>query len=157
MLYNELYLADTAAGAIAETFGSRDVWQDSLFDHRHGRFAIATFELDSPEICDLDDANVLTTLNLRPSRVVTRQRAITQAWSAEIFNVGGYDGISWWSYYDADWTSYGIWNSFEAASCKYTRVERFGSRRDKRREHDHSTHHLKVGLLPEWIGYRVRR
>jgi hypothetical protein len=140
MLYNELYLADTAAGAIAETFGSRDVWQDSLFDHRHGRFAIATFELDSPEICDLDDANVLTTLNLRPSRVVTRQRAITQAWSAEIFNVGGYDGISWWSYYDADWTSYG-----------------FGSRRDKRREHDHSTHHLKVGLLPEWIGYRVRR
>lgn len=81
-----------------------------MLDHRRGRFALAAYELDVPAICKLDDARMLVSLDLRPSRVVTRQRRVTQRWSADIFGAGGADGISWWSYYDADWTSIGLWN-----------------------------------------------
>jgi len=110
-LYDELYLAATPTCAIAETFGRRDMWSDTMLDHRHGRYAIATHELDSAKICELDDAQMLLGLGLRPSRVVTPQRDATQEWSARIYRIGGLDGISWWSFYNSDWTSYGIWNT----------------------------------------------
>ncbi|MBN8892264.1 MAG: DUF2783 domain-containing protein [Rhodospirillales bacterium] len=60
---------------------------------------------------DLDDADRLASLGLRPPRVVTRDREVTQAWARELFEGGQYAGVRWWSYYNPDWGSVGLWDS----------------------------------------------
>jgi hypothetical protein len=47
---------------------------------------------------------------MRPSAIVTRDRAKTQAWARSIFESGRYAGASWWSYYSPDWIVMGLWN-----------------------------------------------
>jgi hypothetical protein len=109
-LYNELYLSDSAAGAIGETFGRFPVWDDAMLEHPRGRYAIAAFELGELPICDLDDARALVRLNLKPTDVITRNRALTQAWGRALFNEGGWIGVSWWSYYVPEWTNVALWD-----------------------------------------------
>lgn len=59
-------------------------------------------------MCDLDDAHRLADLDLRPSRVVTRDRATTQGWARALFDTGAFAGVRWWSYYNPDWGSVGL-------------------------------------------------
>lgn len=114
--YDVLYLGDTAAGAMAEAFGWSPRWDASLFrgiPALPGSVkALAAYELDDSRasICDLDDAARLVQLGLRPSQVVTRERSVTQRWSAEIFGRRTFAGVRWWSYYDPRWGSYGLWD-----------------------------------------------
>lgn len=71
---------------------------------------MTTFDLaDDRPMLDLDDAEALATRSLRPSRVVTRQQATTQAWAAGAFAEGMWSGVAWWSYHDPDWSSCGLW------------------------------------------------
>jgi hypothetical protein len=58
---------------------------------------------------DLDDAEAHAARSLRPSRVVTRNRTTTQAWASDAFAEGMWSGVAWWSYYDPDWSSCGLW------------------------------------------------
>ncbi len=97
-LYKALYLTPEPEAAVAtETLGP---------------LAIATYELpnDAP-IFSLDDIDALRSLGIdQPSRIVTRGRDVTHAWAQKIFDLGGYVGAKWWSYYSPDWTAVGLWN-----------------------------------------------
>lgn len=109
--YDTLYLSGEPAGAVAERFGMFPQWGDWLTDHPRGfTLRLATFELpDERPVLDLDDADALRERSLRPSRVVTRDRATTQGWARGAFEEGRWAGVAWWSYHDPDWTSCGLW------------------------------------------------
>lgn len=109
--FDVLYLSTSRAGAVAEAFGSWAEWGDFLTEHPQGfTRVLATFELPDPvSILDLDDGTELAARGLKPSRVVTRDRATTQGWALAAFEEDAWAGISWWSFYDPEWTSCGLW------------------------------------------------
>lgn len=119
--YLSLYVADSAAGAVTESFGNHAVWTDQLLSGRPGLpgsiTALVQYRAKTLRILDLDDAATLLERNMKPSEVVTRHRAITQAWSLAIFREGHWDGVRWWSHYEPAWGSHGVWNyvGFEVA------------------------------------------
>lgn len=112
--YEVLYVSSAAAGAVAEAFGNLSVWTPRMFEvpaPRGGRRALAAFALpDDAPILDLDDPAALASLGLRPSDIVTRDRQVTQGWSLRAFERHEWIGLRWWSYYDARWYSYGLWD-----------------------------------------------
>ena len=115
-LYDVLYVGDAAAGAVAEAFGWRPTWSAGMLRGPRSvpETVQALIEYDAPDqtfaVCDLDDASRLVGLKLRPSQVVTRDRQVTQTWAARIFSGGQYAGVRWWSYYDPQWGSLGLWD-----------------------------------------------
>jgi len=115
-LYEVLYLGDSAAGAVAEAFGNLRSWDAGLFRGTPAlpgsQRALVHYELsDGVGVCDMDDADRLVELGLRPSQVVTRDRTVTQGWAARIFEQGRFAGVRWWSYYDPRWGSFGLWDT----------------------------------------------
>lgn len=116
--YSCLYVGDTPEGSIAEAFGRFDSWDAVVIEASPAvpalpgsRFALARYELpNTSTIRDLDDARAVLAEGLRPSGVVTRDRAVTQSWSAKIQATRRYAGVSWWSYYDAGWQSAALWD-----------------------------------------------
>ncbi len=111
--YDTLYLSTSAPCAVAEAFGTFPRWGPHRVEHPKGfTRQLATFELPGQHpILDLDDAPTLVRRGVGPSRVVTRDRGTTQAWAAAAFDEGRWAGISWWSFYEPDWTTCGIWCS----------------------------------------------
>lgn len=109
-----LYLSSAPAGAVAEAFGRLDIWSASMLREAGSTGAmrvIAEYELADPTpVLDLDDLAGLAALGIRPSEVVTRDRAVTQAWAVRAYRTHRWAGIRWWSYYDARWYSYGLWD-----------------------------------------------
>lgn len=112
--YETLYASDAPAGACAEAFGYLRVWSESMLRGSPSlpgsSQALAVYELGDTPICDLDDAERLMRLGLRPSQVVTRDRSVTRTWALRIFEEGRWGGIRWWSYYDPRWGSLGVWS-----------------------------------------------
>ena len=115
--YRCLYLGDSASGSIAESFGRFATWDRTLIEAEPAlptlpgtRFALAEYEIGE-NACDLDDAQQLVDLHLRPSDVVTRDRTVTQRWASLLHATGRYSGVAWWSYYDAGWKSLAIWDT----------------------------------------------
>ncbi|HEU0257330.1 MAG TPA: RES family NAD+ phosphorylase [Microbacteriaceae bacterium] len=113
--YDVLYLGDDPVCAVAEAFGALPVWGPGMLRGLptlpHSVRALATYELASGStICDLDDAATLLDLDIRPSRVVTRDREVTQGWASRIHRLGRHVGVRWWSYYNPDWGSLGLWD-----------------------------------------------
>lgn len=115
-----LYLADTPEAAVAEVFGRYPEWRSAIFDvppgaPRNARRALFTYR-GEPRICDLDDSRRLVECGLRPSRVVTRDRSVTQEWARAIYEREAADGarefsgLSWWSDDNPDWSSIGLWD-----------------------------------------------
>ncbi|MHB1534881.1 MAG: RES domain-containing protein [Acidimicrobiales bacterium] len=109
--YDTLYVSATAPGAVAERFGAFREWGDWLLEHPRSFDArLVTFDLpDERPLLDLDDAHHLVERSLRPSRVVTRDRQVTQTWAVAAHDESRWAGISWWSYYNPDWASGGLW------------------------------------------------
>lgn len=115
-VYEVLYVGDDPAGAVAEAFGWSPQWNGGLV--RGSRAvpgsvrALVTYVLDDAvPVCDLDNAPRLVELELRPSQVVTRDRAVTQAWALGVFHRGEFAGVRWWSYFDPRWGSFGLWDA----------------------------------------------
>lgn len=112
--YTVLYVSDAPAGAAAEAFGGIPQWTQEMFDTPSlpgGRRALATYELsDEAPVLDLDDADALKRLGLRPSDVVTRDRTITQRWALAAYLERRWVGVRWWSYHDPGWHSYALWD-----------------------------------------------
>lgn len=112
--YQALYLSSAPAGAVAEAFGSLKLWTPRMFlrpDLPGSVRALAAYVLpDDAPVFDLDDARALASLGLRPSQVVTRDRQVTQRWALAIYERRRWIGLRWWSYYDASWYSYALWN-----------------------------------------------
>ena len=112
-LYAVLYISAEPHAAIAEALGRIELWRPATFLHPSGRpLALATFEApdDLPPF-ELTAVEALRSIGVtRPTDVVTRDRAITQAWARTIFERGGFAGVRWWSYYNPDWPVVGLWD-----------------------------------------------
>ncbi|MFA5890122.1 MAG: RES domain-containing protein [Actinomycetota bacterium] len=109
-VYGVLYASTAPEGAIAEAFGHLATWSDSMLRRPGGGVrALAMYRLTNDRILDLDDPAQLLARALRPSRVVTRDREVTQAWARAIYSEDRWAGVSWWSRYDARWTSVAVW------------------------------------------------
>ena len=96
---------------MGERFGHLIRWSDRMFlTPRLPDAVISIAELRADiDVLDLDDPHELAARGLPPSRVATRSRAVTQAWAFRVFDEGRWSGIGWWSVFDADWSSMGIW------------------------------------------------
>jgi len=114
-LYRVRYLAGEPEAAVGETLGDFARWTDpdllTVLPRLPGAVrALLRCELaDGARIADLDDPALLLRHRLRPSRVVTRDRAVTQRWAAELYRQHDDDGLSWWSAWWPDWSVYAVW------------------------------------------------
>ena len=114
-IYSVLYLSDAAAGAIAEAFGRFPDWTPAILEGSPSLAgsvrALARYTLqDETAVCNLDDPRRLRVLGLRPSDIVGRDYARSRRWALQIHDQAKWDGVRWWSYYDAKWASFGLWN-----------------------------------------------
>lgn len=106
-VYGCLYLADRPLSCVAEQFaafrGQRLL--PSMLTRRGLPLALARFEMpDHARFLDLDDPAVLTSEHLRPSRVATRDRSVTQPQALAVFRRHPkVAGLWWWSAWEAQW------------------------------------------------------
>lgn len=111
--YLTLYASEDPVGAIGEAFGNHSEWTPYLLqgppDLRGSRRALAVYDATAVDFLDLDDADELRARGIRPSRVVTRDRATTQGWALEVFLEQTWSGVRWWCYYKPEWGSFGVW------------------------------------------------
>ena len=107
--YGCLYLADRALSCVAEQLapfrGQR--LTASLLRRRGLPLALAELELDpSAALLDLDDPVVLRRERLRPSRVATRDRSVTQPQALDLYQRHPeIAGLRWWSSWEAQWVN----------------------------------------------------
>lgn len=119
--YDVWYLAKSPAAAVAEVFGNLNQWTADMFDVPflpRSRRAMATIEVpDGINLLDLDNAQNLVDLRIKPSEVVTRNRAASQAWALRVFNEKNttgarqWDGVQWWSFHRPHWELIGLWDT----------------------------------------------
>lgn len=116
-LYGCLYVAEEAVSAVAELLapfrGTGRLLPSMLV--RYGKpLALAAIELeDGATVVDLDDPTTLIATGLRPSRVATRHRTVTQQQAAEVFESHpGAVAIRWWSTLESSWIN---WTLFDRA------------------------------------------
>lgn len=108
-VYGCLYLADRALSCVVEQLaafrGQR--LTASVLRRRGLPLALAVLELDeTAPLIDLDDPATLRRERLRPSRVATRDRSITQAQALDLHHRHAEAaGLRWWSVWEALWTN----------------------------------------------------
>jgi hypothetical protein len=99
--YGCLYASEAAVSAVAEAlapFRGAGALVSGMLLRGDLPFALARLELDGDDMVDLDDPRVLAGHGLRPSRVATRTRAVTQAYAASVFeDLHRALGLRWWS------------------------------------------------------------
>lgn len=104
--YGAWYCSRDKVAAVAEciqAFRGHTMTDDDLARPGGGRKALAELEVDERLlVVDLDDAAALVKRRLRPSRVATPRREVTQQIAVSIFDEGA-AGIGWWSALNADW------------------------------------------------------
>jgi hypothetical protein len=102
-LYLSLSPLSTVVEQLARFRGQRLL--PSLLRRRGLPLALADLELDDDvEMVDLDDPLVLRRERLRPSRVATRDRSITQPQALALHDRHPkLAGVRWWSTYEAVW------------------------------------------------------
>jgi len=119
--YYVWYVTRQPEAAIGETFGDLAVWEPSMFDfpllpgaHR----ALGVYVLpDDLRLLDLDDPRVLLDRSLRPTQVVTRNLAVTQAWGHAVWAETDphdraqrkWQAVGWWSYHHPTWSVLASW------------------------------------------------
>jgi hypothetical protein len=105
--YGCLYLADRPLSCVVEQLaafrGQRLI--PSLLRRRGLPLALAEVELDAgAALIDLDDPSVLRRERLRPSRVATRDRSVTQPQARALHDAHqNAAGLRWWSSWEALW------------------------------------------------------
>ena len=116
-LYGCLYVSAEPVSAVAEQFdrltGTSIEAPDLL--RRGSPLALAAITLpDDAPIVDLDEPGVLEREGLRPSRVATHERAITQAGAAGVFGRNpAAIGLRWWSTLEALWANVTLFDRAE--------------------------------------------
>lgn len=112
--YVVLYVGDTPEGAVAEAFGSFASWTEDILAPPPaappGTLRALARYTGEPAVLDLDDPYALQEWSLRPSSVVARDRASTQQWARAMYDTDQYAGVSWWSFYEPRWASFGLWD-----------------------------------------------
>ena len=126
-LYGCLYLSEAPLSCVVEQLarfrGQRLV---PAFLHRRGLpLALAELELrDGAELVDLDEPAVLRRERLRPSRVATREREVTQPQARALFE--GHRraaGLRWWSTFESLWANVTLFDR-AASTLKLASVRR---------------------------------
>lgn len=106
-VYGCLYVSDRPLAALVEQLarfrGQR--LTAALLRRRKLPLALAEIVLEDPAaLIDLDDPVVLRRERLRPSRVATRSREVTQPQALALHAThASAAGIRWWSTYEAGW------------------------------------------------------
>jgi RES domain len=107
--YGCLYLATRPVSCIVEQLaafrGQR--LTASLLRRRNLPLALAEMELGGENVLiDLDDPAVLRRERLRPSRIATRDRTVTQPQALELYRrYPAAAGLRWWSIWEALWAN----------------------------------------------------
>jgi hypothetical protein len=113
-LYGCLYLSEQARSCVVEQLarfrGQR--LQPALLVRRGLPLALAELELpDKAKLVDLDDPAVLRRERLRPSRVATRAREVTQPQARELYERHpDAAGVRWWSTFESQWLNVTLFN-----------------------------------------------
>jgi hypothetical protein len=107
--YGCLYASELAVSPVVEQlapFRGRALLPEMLV-RRGLPLALATVELDAPgALIDLDDPSTLAAHELRPSRVVTRRREVTQPQALALYRRHRRAaGLRWWSSFEALWAN----------------------------------------------------
>lgn len=115
-LYSLRYFAAAPSGAVAETFGSLARWSEEMFRvprNPEAVRALSTYEVpEGTALAQLADPQVLCDLEVgRVTDVIERNTRRTQRLAARVFELGDWDGISWWSYYHPSITLVATWDS----------------------------------------------
>jgi hypothetical protein len=108
-VYGCLYLSEAPLSCVVEQLarfrGQRLI--PALLQRRSLPLALAELELrDGAELVDLDEPAVLRRERLRPSRVATREREVTQPQARALFE--GHRravGLRWWSTFESLWAN----------------------------------------------------
>ena len=114
--YGAMYAAHTPQAAVGEVFGDLAIWASNAFDYRRRENSrcLVTYELDDDRsLLDLDDADTLAALALRPTDVVKRNRDRTQEVALQLWldrQRSGHAGLTWWSYWRPEWTVSMLWS-----------------------------------------------
>jgi hypothetical protein len=116
-VYGCLYLADREMSGVVEQLarfrGQRLI--EPMLRRRGLPLALATLELpDEAELVDLDDPAVLRRRRLRPSRVATRDRSLTQPQALAVHRDTDAAGIRWWSIHESLWANYTLFDRTRA-------------------------------------------
>jgi hypothetical protein len=118
-LYGCLYTAVEPTSAAVEQLASlAGTFLEAADLYRHGeRLALAALDLpDEAPLVDLDDPEVLAREDLRPSRVATNRRSITQAAAADLFKAHTEAlGVRWWSTFESLWANVTLFDRAEPA------------------------------------------
>jgi len=104
--YGCLYVSESPVSAVAEAlapFRGTGVLVPAMLNRAGLPLTLARLELDDDsQLIDLDEPRVLVRTRLRPSRVATNARAVTQAYAARIFDEHlAAAGLRWWSTLEA--------------------------------------------------------
>jgi hypothetical protein len=116
-LYGCIYVAEDAVSAVAEllaAFRGSGQMAASMLTRLGRPLALAQLTLpDRAEAVDLDDPEVLVAERLRPSRVATRSREVTQRIAADLYRSDpDAVGLRWWSTLESSWIN---WTLFDRA------------------------------------------
>jgi hypothetical protein len=106
-VYGCLYLSEQPLSCVVEQLGRfrGQRLTPALLRRRGLPLALAELELpDDAQLVDLDEPSVLRRERLRPSRVATRERLVTQpqAWALHEKH-GEAAGLRWWSTFESQW------------------------------------------------------
>ena len=105
--YGALYVSRSAESAVAEriaSFRSQEL-SDADFVTTGGQYALAAIEdADLAPLPHLDDPAELAGRALRPSRVASLDRSLTQPIALGLFQEGA-AGFAWWSTLNAAWAN----------------------------------------------------
>ena len=106
-VYGCLYATEDEASAVVEQLASfrGNRFLPAMLRRRGLPLAVAAIELpDRAELVDLDDPQVLADRGLRPSRVATRSRDVTQPQALALYRSSPSSaGIRWWSAFESLW------------------------------------------------------
>ena len=107
LVYGCLYLSEQPLSCVVEQLarfrGQR--LAPALLRRRGLPLALAELELpDDAQLVDLDEPSVLRRERLRPSRVATRERTVTQPLALALHEKHGEAaGLRWWSTFESQW------------------------------------------------------
>lgn len=121
--YTALYLSRDPISAVAEriqAFRGQEL-ADSAFGRPDGaQLSLAAIDDTGwPALVDLDDPTVLAVHAIRPSRVATGHRSVTQQLALGFFLADAV-GLSWWSTLEASWTNVTIFRERLSAAAVVT-------------------------------------
>ncbi len=106
--YGCLYVSEAPASAVAEAlapFRGRGALAPAMLERQGRPLSLAAIELREPSaLIDLDEPTALAAEGLRPSRVATRVRGVTQGDALRLFGEHrDAAGLRWWSTIEASW------------------------------------------------------